>query len=201
MSRVKTREKKYKNIRNKKAIIGLIILVALLCLLLLVRQTFARYQTITSAATEIEYAFYVLDTDYQTTEINIGNIVPREDNYEYIFSVSNFNTIRRTETNLTYDLWIRTTTNLPLNYDLYELESLEDTNTTSIIESDSIIQDEHGTYFRKITAPSKEFSYREDQTYFYKLVINFPLAYKDSQYQDIIESIEINIDSKQKLSI
>ena len=46
-------------------------------------------------------------------------------------------------------------------------------------------------------APSETFTFTQDQEYTYQLVIYFPREYMSYTYQDIVESIEIVVDSKQ----
>ena len=46
-------------------------------------------------------------------------------------------------------------------------------------------------------APDSNFSYREDETNYYYLIVKFPLNYVDSKYQDITEFLSIEINSKQ----
>ena len=96
-----------------------------------------------------------------------------------------------------YDLKIRTTTNLPLEYRLYSNQNYNDTDALNIITSDEITQDEDGTYFRIIKTNTESFSYKEKKENIYQLVVYFPQKYNTINYQDIIEGIEISVDSKQ----
>lgn len=115
------------------------------------------------------------------------------------------------EIDLTYDLTIRTTTNLPLTYSLYMNEEYDDAGATSIIRSNNVAQDEDGTYFRTITTDTQDLLFRTPKTNSYQLVVNFPLSYTDpntntttsynvEKYQDIIEAIEIKVESRQYTS-
>lgn len=112
------------------------------------------------------------------------------------------------EIDLTYDLTIRTTTNLPLTYSLYMNQEYTDAGATSIIRSNNVAQDEDGTYFRTITTDTQDLLYRTPKTNSYQLVVKFPLSYTDpntntttsykvEKYQDIIEAIEIKVESRQ----
>ena len=76
-------------------------------------------------------------------------------------------------------------------------QNYNDDNATSIKKTDEIIQDEDGTYFRIITTETESFSFREDETNIYQLVVHFPQEYNTINYQDIIEGIEITVNSKQ----
>ena len=91
-----------------------------------------------------------------------------------------------------YFIKITTTTNLPLIYNLYQND--EETN---IIDTEAIIQDEYGTYFKEITTSSTRFSHQKDEINTYKLIVKFPEEYNTPEYQNIVEAINITIDSKQ----
>ena len=83
-------------------------------------------------------------------------------------------------------------TNLPLTYELYI-----NGNTENIIKTNEIVQDEDGTYFREITTNTENLYYQEPKTNIYNLVVKFPESYNTKEYQDIIEMLEITIDSRQ----
>lgn len=176
-----------------KLLILTLFLVIVICI---TPRTFSRYETNVTGNTKVETAFYVLKTDYQYQTITLPTMVPREEPYTYTFSISNNKDGKRLETRLVYNISIRTTTNLPLTYELYKNEE-DITDATSIKDTDDITKDEDGTYFRIITTNREYFSYLYDETNIYTLVITFPSEYNSAQYQDITEFIEITIDSKQ----
>lgn len=173
----------------------LIVLVLLLCVMPL---TFSKFETEKSGDIIIPHAFYVLDDTVISETISLPEIIPSNNQYLYYFSVSNFNDERRTETNLKYDLSIRTTTNIPITYDLFKGVSID--NNTSIITSNQVVADDYGTFFRTILTSTEYFGFDSDQTNNYVLLINFPAGYNHSDYQNLFEMIEINIDSQQILS-
>ena len=147
---------------------------------------------------EIEVALYLLNDSTQSMNLNLFSMIPQDAPYVKTFSISNNEGTSRTETSLEYDLQIITTTNLPLRYELYMHEEGEASNTTDIITSKVIEADEDGTYFQKIGTNTKSFGHTEDKTNIYDLVIYFDKQYKTIvDYQDIIESVELKIDSKQ----
>ncbi len=96
-----------------------------------------------------------------------------------------------------YDLVIRTTTNLPLEYELYLNSVYTDANAENAIIDSQVIQDTDGTYFNKFTTDTKYFSHSYNETNTYQLVVYFPETYVDEMYQDIVDSIEITVNSKQ----
>ncbi|MGN1352301.1 MAG: hypothetical protein ACI4VE_06005 [Clostridia bacterium] len=182
----------------RKRIIKLLILVFVLILLIkMISFTYSKYESRANTKPNIIVAFYVLNKDYQSMNLNLDELFPREEPYIYTFSISNTKGQKRCQTDLEYELSIKTTTNLPITYELYKNQNYNDDNATSIKKTDEIIQDEDGTYFRIITTETESFSFREDETNIYQLVVHFPQEYNTINYQDIIEGIEITVNSKQ----
>lgn len=185
-------------INRKRSIIIAKLLVNILFIILifiLLNRTFAKYKTEATSQAEIQAAFYLLNDEYQTAEVKLDSLEPRDDEYVYSFSVSNNKSNKRTETSLEYELKIVTTTNLPLSYKLYKNEDYK--TGTNIITSDTILPDEYGTLFRTICTEKEIFTYSENKTNIYTLVVKFPKEYNKTEYQDIIEAIVIEIESKQ----
>lgn len=185
-------------INRKKSIIIAKLLVNILFIILifiLLNRTFAKYKTEATSQAEIQAAFYLLNDEYQSAEVKLDSLEPRDDEYVYSFSVSNNKSNKRTETSLEYELKIVTTTNLPLSYKLYKNEDYK--TGTNIITSDTILPDEYGTFFRTICTEKEIFTYSENKTNIYTLVVKFPKEYNKTEYQDIIEAIVIEIESKQ----
>ena len=85
-----------------------------------------------------------------------------------------------------------TTTNLPIDYQIY----LGD-DTTNIISKKEVFQDEDMMYFNRYMTSTRSFSKDKDMVDKYKIVINFPKEYNDSKYQDLLDSVEVVIESKQ----
>ena len=182
----------------RKRIIKLLILVFVLILLIkMISFTYSKYESRANTKPNIIVAFYVLNKDYQSMNLNLDELFPREEPYIYTFFFFFTKGQKRCQTDLEYELSIKTTTNLPITYELYKNQNYNDDNATSIKKTDEIIQDEDGTYFRIITTETESFSFREDETNIYQLVVHFPQEYNTINYQDIIEGIEITVNSKQ----
>lgn len=198
------------NSRAKLLYAKLIILI--LCLIIILRLftlILAKYESETSTDAEIDIAFYLFKEDYQTMTLNLGTIKPQNNVYVFEFNIGNQDGTDTAEIDLTYDLTIRTTTNLPLTYSLYMNEEYTDSGATSIIRTNTIAQDEDGTYFRTMTTDTQDLLFRTPKTNSYQLVVNFPLNngdpnntihYNVEKYQDIIEAIEIKVESRQYTS-
>lgn len=187
--------KKRKEKNNLSTVI--ILFIILVVLIIIIPVSFSRYESSGDSNLDSSVAYYVLDTSYQYLDVKIPNLSPRVAPYVYNFSVSNYKDGKRAEVSLEYDLSIKTTTNLDLTYELYLNENYQNPSAQNVIVLNEIIQDEHDTYFRNITSPTQYFNYRYNETNNYSLLIYFDESFKGSEYQDIIESIYIIIDSKQ----
>lgn len=189
------------NNRTKLLYAKLIILI--MCLIIILRifsLILAKYESETSTDAEIDIAFYLFKEDYQTMTLNLGSILPQNNAYVFNFNIGNQDGEDTAEIDLTYDLTIRTTTNLPLTYSLYKNQNYTDAGATSILRTNEIIQDEDDTYFRLMTTNTEELLFRTPKTNSYQLVVNFPESYNTVNYQDIIEAIEIKVESRQYTS-
>ena len=176
----------------KKRIIQILILILILILLIrIISLTISKYESSAISDSAIQVAFYVLNRDYQSMSLNLESLFPRDEPYVYYFFVSNSNGDKTCETDMEYDLTIRTTTNLPIEYELYKNDQYTNATAQNIIKSDD------STYFRGLTTETETFSYNEAKKNIYQLVVRFPEKYNTINYQDIIEAIEITVDSKQ----
>jgi hypothetical protein len=187
-----------KNKLNKKAFMLIIILVCLTGIVIFaINNTISKYESTSISSGNIEVAFYILNGNYQSMTLNLLSMIPQAEPYVKTFTIANNNGTNRTETSLEYDLEIQTTTNLPLTYALYCNQNYNDVGATDIITTNNIEQDEYGTYFRKIKTDTKSFGYENNESNTYQLVIYFPNTYTSIDYQNIIESVEIKVNSKQ----
>lgn len=184
------------NKRKRNIFIKFIVVFIILTVFTIFSKTNSKYESSFESEGKLEIAFYLLQDDYQTMDIKLSSIEPREEPYVYEFSISNNDGQNRTETLLEYNLQITATTNLPLEYELYLNEKYNDDNATSII-NERIEQDEDGMYLKKMVTTTENFGYKSDETNYYQLVIYFAEEYNTIEYKNIIEGIEIQIDSKQ----
>lgn len=177
-----------------KTKIGIIILIFVLFVLgcSLLNETLAKFESEVSGNVIGNIAFYVIDSEFQNEEIKLGEIEPSNQEYIYEFSVANFNDKKRLETNAEYNVIVRTTTNLNLEYRLLKNNENNDAFITK-----ELIQDEDGMYYNIMKTDIELFGFKNNQINEYELRIKFPNEYNNFDYQDIIESIEIIILSKQ----
>lgn len=105
--------------------------------------------------------------------------------------------LKRTDTKLQYTVKLRTTTNLPLQIELYENENYSDSGSQDILSVANTSADEHGTYFTTYTTPTTYFGFENNEKNIYSIVVYFPSIYNSINYQDVIENIEVIVESKQ----
>ena len=205
------------------------ILIIFLCLIITIivfRMTYSSYETKAAANADLGVAFFVLNEDFLSMTVNLndkiepGNFTPPETNgtvYNFDFKVMNHDDERRTEVLMYYDLTLRITTNLELEFDLlrdgvscvdsdeiarYVATDSGDSETNSTDESTLEVTGNEVAYFRTIKATREYFGFTEDEEDDYTLVVTFPSKYRDlMRYKsdDIIEGIEVTVDAKQRI--
>lgn len=186
------------NKRNRRSLFKTIILIlGVVVTTRLFVLIFAKYESISNSKANVDVAFYLLKDDYKTMTTSLDSLLPQDNAYVYSFSIGNEDGTQKAEVDLEYELAIRTTTNLPLKYELYMNQEYEEPGATNIIKENNIILDEQGTYFRNIKTDKINLSYKEATTNLYQLVVYFPKEYNTEEYQDIIELIEITVDAHQ----
>ena len=170
------------------------VIILILCILILIRiitLVMSRYETTADSEANIDTAFYILNEDYQEMTLNIDSLLHSANTNTYVFTISNEKDGNIAETDLEYNLKIRTTTNLPLTFELLENDN-EITDITTKTEQDS-----DGTYFKTIELGARYFRHSVRSINTYTLVVNFSEDYSSIDYQDVIELIEISVDSTQ----
>ena len=174
-----------------------LILIIFIILLIIVPITYSKFQSHAKSNADVKTEFYIIDSNSENKQIILDKMIPQDEPYTYNFIVANNNGEKRCETNMEYTLTITTTTNLPLTYKLYLNEKYTDPNSKNIIISEETAPDDDGTYFKTIKTNKLTFSHEKDESNIYQLVVEFPKQYNTTDYQDSVEAIIINVDSKQ----
>ncbi len=173
--------------------------VAFFVIFAIIRTSNARFATTTTSETKLDVALYALSED-NDLNILLDTLVPRDEPYVYNFSVYNTDGTNVTDAAMVYDLKIIATTNIPLEYKLcMNNNNCENPSVQSDINVNTVTADADGTLFRTMTTTRQEFGFEQEERNDYTLLVYFPKQYDSSQYQDLVESIQINVDSKQKL--
>lgn len=176
-------------------------LVILILSFLIIARIFvlvlSKYESISDSYANVDIAFYLLKEDYKTMTTNLASLLPQDNAYVFEFSIGNEDGEQIAEVDLEYELTLRTTTNLPLTYELYMNQQYTDEGATNIITENNIELDEQGTYFRIMKTDKIELSYKQGTTNLYQLVVYFPANYNQEIYQNIIELLEITVNAQQ----
>ena len=159
------------------------------------RTTIARYRSSARSNADVNLAYYFFKDESISQELKLESILPREEPYTYTFSVANNDGTDRTETAIEYVIQIKTTTNLPLNFKVYNQEDM----THDLVTGVQTVQDSDGTYFKYVNVQKEEMGFAEDEQKIYTLQVEFPKEYNRAEYEGIIEYVEIKINSSQKI--
>ena len=189
-----------KMFNKKRLTISISLFILVIILLIFISMdifTSSRYETHVTSNNSISTAIYLLDDSYQTINVRLPDVIPDNNQYTYSFSISNFNEDSHSDTNIKYRIHIRTTTNMEIEYELYNTLDIEEAE--SYIASNTLVQDYNGTYFRHIYTDYSTMLYEDDVTDNYTLVFSFSDDFKKAKYSGIAEMIEINIESRQIL--
>ncbi len=181
--------------RLKMSISFMILVIVLIVFISMDFFTHSRYESVASSSNKLNTAIYLLNDDYQTIQVKLPDVLPDNHQFTYTFSVSNYNGSKHSDTNLKYKIHIRTTTNMQLEYELYNTINIE--NATSCVLSENIEPDSDGTFFRHILTDETTFLYSEDAIDYYTLLFTFSDDYDSYIYSGLADYIEINVISSQ----
>ncbi len=180
-------KKKFRRFYKTAVLVLLIFLV--LCLL---KFSYSIFHSDANGNVANKIAFYIVDAKSQTQTIKVGEVSPDGQDYEYKIDISNFKNGKTSEVDMQYTMNIRTTTNIPVDYELYF-----GNDTTNIIGTKDVVRDTNDMYFFNFSSHAGNFVHGVAKTDTFTFVVNFPTLYNDAAYQDLIETIEITIDVKQ----
>ncbi len=197
----KVQRRRRKSSRNTAIAIRFIIF--LICIIALCSIVFtnviAKYNSKATALKNIDIAIYAFKEDHQTMNFKLDNMIPQTEPYQHTFSVTNTDSNNKiAQTSIEYDITIKTTTNIPLQYVLYKNQTPTSVSPSNIIIEETVQADADGTYFKTLKTAKQTFTHSTTQTDIYYLLIYFSETYKTQpEYQHMVESVEITIDSAQ----
>ncbi len=197
------RERKaLKRQKRTKLIMVLLIFVALFKIIF---GSFSLYESNAESVAEVDLAFYILEDYYSTRSVALQNMLPG-DSQTFTLTVSNYIDDDETgdtiisDTDMEYDLVIKTTTNLPLEYTITKNQEMIEQNNIAECE---IIQDEYGTYFSRLLSSSGQFDVNVGDerdipyTDTYIIKIDLPADCTDERFAGIKDAIDIEIHGRQ----
>ena len=188
---------------------NLIILIVSIILLIIIGLTItmARYKSTGNTIAFTEIAFFVVEEGFQEGNIMLEGLYPRENPFEYEFTIANTDGTITAETSIDYTIEMVITTNLPLDIKMYRKTSnggnYSELDDEDIIENKIEVRevgDTWTTYVRKIKIKDGNFKYSQPQTDTYKLSATFPLEYNEiEEFEGMIDNVAIRVDAKQKI--
>ena len=184
--------------RNRRILIYVRLICIVILLLIVVRfiqNGLARYRSTATAEANVDLAYYFVKAGDISQDLKLESILPRAEKYTYSFSVANYDETSRTETSLDYTIEIKTTTNLPLSFSIFKQGE-----STDRITSTEVKPDDDGTIFKYITATGDSFGFNENEEDFYQIEIKFPEEYNSSEYEGMVEYLQLTVYSTQKTS-
>lgn len=185
---------KINNYKLKKNVKYALIILIFIIGVVVFPSTLSRFQSKGQSSAEVDLAFSLLQTEELETSIALDDVLPDGSTHEYSFSVMNYDKDgNRIDVNLYYDITIKVTTNLPIKYELY------DSNNNKIDVDLETIQDADGTYFSIFKTNKKLVTYEKDSIETYTIKYSLDSIYNDSDYQDIVELLSIEINAEQVL--
>lgn len=174
------------------------IVLSLLMLTLIAFTTGITYSVFTSNSNvnmNQKIAKFIFDAKpVDELELSLNDMYPGVTK-EYQFSVSNNSSGKRSNVTLNYNMVIKTYHFMPTTIKLYRIESEKE---TLIITCDE-------TYTRNdnnelvCNTETTEMSYSSSEVHDYKLEVAFPSDYSDESYADLVDYINIEINSWQKI--
>lgn len=179
----------------KKLLVILVLIAIIVVAIILIRNTLARYESDATSSKDVDVAFWIVNNTFESNQVVIKDIYPADTTYDYSFTVSNFEGNKKAETDLTYDLVLKMTTNLPLEYDVQK-------NGKACKKTEELIQDEDGTYYKQIKldtdANGLKMKQGTDQTDTFVIKVKFPKSNNTNlEYADLMEYIKLDLTAKQ----
>ncbi len=187
------------NKRKKSNYIFTFLIIDILVLFAMFNISFASYTAQAISDAEMEVALYAFrheltdEVDGQVVNLDLGSMKPG-DTKTFKINVYNSNLSgNKSDTDIIYDLKIITTTNINLNYELY----LEGDDGVNYALNKHIVSDEWGTNYNYILGPDRCFKFTNIRSDRYILKVTFPEEFNSAKYQDLIESIKVQLVSRQ----
>ena len=149
----------------------------------------------TMASSNQGIASFVFEADnFDQIDLNLNGLVPGEER-EYLFSVTNANENAISDVTVDYELTIKTYHFMPLVIELYKLEGENEVLFGTCDETTARNKDNEIL----CKMPTSTLVNSTEQIEDYKLKITFPSEYNDISYSNLVDYINIEIDSWQKI--
>lgn len=171
----------------------IIIIILIVCISIGVGITYSAYKIEASTKTNVvSLATFVFEKDSKDLiNIPISNINPGDD-LEYKFSVSNSSKDKKSDVTIKYNIILKTMHFIPLEIKLYDKDDNLVLTCDEKVKRNELNELECTT--EDIIMP-----YIEDKKDEYKLKLNFSNEYNDIEYSSLVDYINLEIRSSQKI--
>ena len=170
----------------------MIVAVLLIGALVVFPATFSRYVANGSSEAKVKIAFSLLRVDDLHHTIKLEEILPNDQYQEYPFAVRNYDENgNRIDVNMKYTVTLRTTTNIPISYELYDGEG------HAISTTNELVTDDYGTIFNTSKTNTFNVTYSANSSNVFVLKYKLSSAYHGEEYAELADLIEIIVDAEQ----
>ncbi len=179
--------------RKYKILIILFILTLTFC----VGITYSIFHsTSTMNSVNQDIAKFVFNAEtLEELEFNLVGLKPG-DTKEYLFSVSNNYLGKVSGVSINYQMTIKTYHFMPLNINLYKV-NVDETEELFLTCDETFTRNAQNELI--FNTVEEEMGYSSLELDNYKLKVEFPIEYNDKVYSDLVDYVNINIKSWQKI--
>lgn len=172
-------------------VIGLIVLVTFFSG---ITYSFFHSNTAMTSSNQGIASFIFEANNLDHIDLNLNGLVPGEEK-EYLFSVTNADEDTISDVTVEYELSIKTYHFIPLTIDLYKINGDKEDFVGSCDETST--RNSENELVCKM--PKSTLINSNQQIDDYKLKIVFPIEYNDASYSNLVDYINIEIESWQKI--
>lgn len=169
-----------------------IIIVIILLLLLGFKVTYSVYTNNSKTLTNLSFANFIVDTKRQDhIDLDLSTLNPGDD-ITFNFSISNGLEENVSDVSIVYNIIIKTMHFMPLDIKLYDI-------------NDNLIMSCDETYKRNTDnelvcmTDDIELLFSKNEQHDYYLKIDFPVEYNSYEYSSLVDYLNIQIKSSQKI--
>ncbi len=197
--REKFKNSPYMNERLRFLLFAFALFLILFLARYLLGMAYARYEVRSKINANIDKALYIFNDTKLSFNLNPKGIVPSNTAYDYRFSVANFTTDKESDVDITYQIKVKTTTNLPIEVKLYRNELPDAAGAVNILSGATLEQDSDNSWYRLYqTVDFYDMNYSNHTTDIYTMTISFPESVGlTTTYARMIEHVQVIIESKQ----
>ena len=189
----KTETKKISNSIKLKLVIILITSVLLICGIGITYSLFTSKGNLHADQKIAKFVFEAKKTD--TIQLPITNLNPG-DKTSYNFQVTNNSNDKKSEVTINYELILKTYHFMPLEINLYKIV---DDKEELVVKCDETISRDQQTNQIICNTKTSELSHNNELSENYRLDVSFPKQYNSLEYAELVDHIEIQIKSWQKM--